>query len=201
MNKKNLKKFTINVLLIFLIGFVLSGLLWYWFGNSLNYGRHLDINFFATLCGVYTIMGLIIALFQIIDLKDRQALRDTSKAEVKAEMFRDDVIYELGTFDNVLKELIENVKGSTSVSEPIINNYLETIYQIEERLKYLNSKQQKIKCDVIKNCDLLLTLQSELINELSIIINDSSYISFKKNSVIVKIRNLKNQFSICQSNI
>lgn len=201
MSKKNLIKFILHTVLFFLIGFILSVLLWIWFGNNLNYSHHLDINFFATLCGVYTILALIIAIYQIVDLKDRQALTETSKAEVRAEMFRYDVIYELGTFDNELKDLIDNVKNATAVSERVINNYLDIIYGIEERVKYLNSKQQKIKCDVMKNCGLLLTLHTDLINDLSITINDSSYTNFKKNSVIVKIRDLKNQFSICQSNI
>lgn len=104
-SSKTWKKFLVLFIIILISSLLLSGLFWLWFGKEIHFSKVLELDFFNTVCGWFSIIGIGIALYQIAELKDRKEIQDEAKKDVKTKKFNEESLVKCETVKTGLQEL------------------------------------------------------------------------------------------------
>lgn len=185
------------------ISLILSCGIWKWvLGKDFNIGfYYINIDFFNTLGVVFTIIGLIIAIFQIAELRTQQEIRQQTIEQFKIHYFKTDAIYNLGFVKPKVQLLQQEINGEFQFSEAIIYSYIESLNSVNHILGNINSQQQNIGCDVIIECGKLITLLEEIDGDLHNVATQKSFTSFPKQHFNSKIGELITSISDCEAKL
>jgi hypothetical protein len=113
---------------LFLINTVLSiglAFVFYWlFGKEIRlYGGPLEIDFFNTVCGIFTIIGLAVAIFQLTDIKTEKQIAEETRKQIHTASFKREFTGVIrGAVQSIheLEELIEFGEMRISLSLKIV---------------------------------------------------------------------------------
>lgn len=158
-----------------------SFLCYHWFGK--------EIDFFNIICGLFTIVGLGIAIFQIVALRSEQEIRDETRLQVNTANFKRE-------YRNVLVEAIEIIKelealvSNTDFNETTFQGFLAKIDQILEKFHNIANQQVVLQGGTIVDCQKCLTLLNELSKDFREIMDTNTYQTFRKNYYIGKVKDL-----------
>jgi hypothetical protein len=190
-----------KVLLILVITAPASIIFWVWFGKDLliRFG-YLEIDFFNTVCGMFTIIGLIIALYQIAGLKSENEIREDAIADTLESQYKTNAIISL---DNLRKQLIdfqEKVAFDTYTKDAI-SRYLNQISKIINEINSLHNAQKGLRSFPIIDCESCLPLLGELINECDRVSFKGIFGEFRKPFFITKKGEAISRISECEEKL
>src|SRR5580704_14457346 len=85
---------------------------YYLFGKEIRlHGGPLEIDFFNTVCGIFSIIGLGIAIFQLTDLRSEKQIMEETRKQIHTATFKRD-------YTGVLQEAV----GLIRELDTLINN-------------------------------------------------------------------------------
>ncbi len=122
-----------------------SMLIWKWGGKELNFSSdHLDLNFFNTICGSFGIAGLLIAIYQISEIRNEREIRKDTIEGMKQRSFTDSALYNLGSIKPQLKAMQASIIKQTFLSEKIINSYIVTVTEATQVFHHIIYLQETL---------------------------------------------------------
>lgn len=200
MTRKNKERFILILIWLFIGSLIFSLSIWKWFGRDYNisFGT-MEVDFFNTICGTFGMAGLIIAIYQIAELRNENEIRTETIEQVETKHFKDTAIYNFGSLKPQLQVLELSIVTQIIVSESVINSYIGTIIDVGHTFNIIGFHQKNLTCDALIDCEKLLILQSQILAELYQINNDKSYISFPKQKFIQEIGELITHVSLCET--
>jgi hypothetical protein len=162
-----------KVLLLFLsilfVSVLLSYLCWHWFGYEYHLWESgvLEINFFATVCNFFTIIGLAMTVFQVSKLESDQIIRDKALEDIRQQDYKTNSLVKCGYIKRVLESLNDRMETDVNISRNTVTDYG---YEINRAYSYLQSMLQRqggltkgILIDGKKALILLEQMEQELI--------------------------------------
>jgi hypothetical protein len=172
---------------------------YYLFGKDIRlHGGPLEVDFFNTVCGIFSIIGLGIAIFQLTDLRSEKQIVEEARKKIHTANFKRD-------YTSVLQEAIQSIKdldalmNKTDFNETTFKGFLAKIDQILERFHKIEIQQVTIQCGTIVNCQKCLTLLDQLSTEFREIMDENTYQGFRKNYYIGIIKALKIEGERCEA--
>lgn len=202
MQTKIWRKVVWNIGLILVIAAIVSVLFWKWFGKELiiRFG-YLEVDFFNTVCGILTIIGIIIALYQISELKTEEDIINSTIENTYQEIFKKDSISKFGSLKNDLIKFQERVSTACSYNINEINYYLTTLNRFIIEINEANNRQNSLKSLPIIDCEKSITLLSELMNECDKVNSKNLYGNFKKVYFMTKVTEIISLISDCEQKL
>lgn len=193
-----LKKYLILFGSIILASFGLSIFFWWWFGREIFFGTTLEFDFFATLCGCLSIIGIGIALYQIAELKARKLIEDETTATVKTTNFNRESLIKCEKVKTGLQGLKKRILNDT-YDATIISSYIEDLTNFRDIWENIAAESRNLTSVPFEECDNCLTSLSALINDLFQVLSEKSFIAFQKQMVIEKIRIISANIFACEN--
>jgi hypothetical protein len=188
------------ILIVLLITATVSALFWLWFGKDLTVRfTYLEVDFFNTVCGILTIIGLIIALYQISEIKTEEEIVEKTIAATHKKAFTDESISKFAILKSQLQELQSRMANDIYSAE-VIKNYSEIFTKVIEEIKETNIRQ-KILSNPIIVCDNFVPLLEALLNECDRMIAKREYGKFKKTFFRTKLSKIIELISECEQQL
>jgi hypothetical protein len=163
-----------------IISVLLAFLFYYFFGKEIRLtGQHLEIDFFNTVCGVFTIIGLGIAIYQIAALrKEEEIIAQTSKA-FAIKHFKQMSIAPVKEVLEYLSEL-QGLVNDGEYSELTLVDFIDKINHCVNIISNIDNQQISLNYGNIIDCEKCLTLLKELEEEFSRILDGNLYGDFRR---------------------
>jgi hypothetical protein len=172
---------------------------YYLFGKDIRLrGGPLEIDFFNTVCGIFSIIGLGIAIFQLTDLRTEKQIMEETRKQIHTANFKRD-------YTSVLQEAIQSIKeldalmNNTDFNKTTFESFLAKIDQIFERFHKVEIQQVAMQCGTIVDCQKCLTLLEQLSCDFREIMDTNTYQNFKKNYYIGIVKALKVEGDRCEA--
>jgi hypothetical protein len=171
------------------ISLLLSGLIWkFVLGKTFNLHRsYIEIDFFNTVGVVFTIIGLMIALYQIAELRTRQEIIAEANRVEKERTFRLNALERYSGIKEKAEGLQKRITKERSFTAKGLNEYIELLSDCINSLNTILEYQNSLKSDPVIDCDKCVTLLSEIRVDACKVVEESSYASFKKQTFIGKL--------------
>ena len=171
------------------VSFTVSGVIWkFVLGRNFNlHWGYMEIDFFNTLGVAFTIIGLMIALYQIAELQSRQEVIAATTTEVKRQAFKLNALDHYFSIRSKTKDLQRRITQETSFSDRTVNGYIELLTDCVNSLNSILEYQKKLGSDPIIDCEKCVTLLSEIRADAYKVVEERSYPSFKKQTFILKL--------------
>jgi len=186
---------------LFLINTIVSialAFFFYWlFGKEIRlYGGPLEIDFFNTVCGIFTIIGLAVAIFQLTDIRAEKQIQEDTRKQIYTANFKRDY---LSTFQDTVKEIeeLESLMNNADFNKTTFEAFLAKIDFITDCLHKIEIQQVAIQCGVILDCKNCLTLLERLSVDFREIIDTNAYQNFKKFRYIGMVGSLRREGNRC----
>lgn len=169
------------------------------FGKEIRLsGGPLEIDFFNTVCGIFSIIGLLIAIYQLTDLRSEREIREEARKERDISNFRAQFTGVLQEAVRLIKEL-DDLMNNADFNRTSFEGFLAKIDQILERFHKVEIQQVAIKCGIVVDCGNCLTLLKTLSADFREIMDANAYQSFKKNRYIGIVKELKVEGDRCET--
>lgn len=157
MTAKNKRRFRNILLLLFAGSFLFSMIVWKWFGRNYNVSFGLlEVDFFNTLFATFGMAGLVIAIYQIAELRNENEIIIETIEQVEAKYFKNEAIYNFGFLKPKLQALQVSIITQTIVSEPLIDLYISTIVEVGNTFNIIGFHQNNLTCNALIDCEKLL---------------------------------------------
>jgi hypothetical protein len=185
------------ILFIIIICYGSSLFFWWWFGKSFKYGTHLQVDFFNTVCGIATVIALLIGLYQIAELKAEQQIREDAIKKFKIEYFKNDATFELGLLRADIINLQISINRETNITQLVIITYIDILNRTTNTFRKLESQQSNLTKSPIISCGDCITLLDEITDNL----HSAVAAQFAKQHFNSKIGKLIGLFSTCETQL
>lgn len=188
---------------LFLINTVASiglSFVFYWlFGKEIRlHGGPLEIDFFNTVCGIFTIIGLAVAIFQLTDIKTEKQIAEETRIRIHTASFKRDFTGIMqGAVGSILE--LEELIEFGDVNEVALRTFLAKIDVILDEFHKMEVQQIVIQCGAIVDCKKCLSLLSQLSVDFREIIDNNAYQSFPKNHYIGVVKDLRKEGDKCEA--
>jgi len=159
-------------------------------------GKYLEIDFFNTVCGLFTVIGLGIAILQIAELRNEKEI----VLAVKADYFKKENIGRIEDAVKLTIELREHIAG-TEYNQASLVAIIAKIDRIFDLLQKIENHQIIIGCETIVDCGKCLTLLEGMKVELRRIIDAQEYGQFRQNHYSGIVDQIKREVEKCEIEI
>lgn len=156
-------------------------------------GKYLEIDFFDTVCGLFTVIGLGIAIFQIAKLRSEKEI----VLAVRGDYFKKENIGRIEEAVKLTIELRDQVAGA-EYSRASLVAIIAKIDRIFDLLQKIENHQIMIGCEVIVDCGNCLTLLVGVKEELRRIIDAKEYRQFRQNHYSGMVDQIKREVEKCE---
>lgn len=199
MTAKNKKRFRIFLLLLFAGSFLFSMIVWKWFGRNYNISFGLlEVDFFNTLFATFGMAGLVIAIYQIAELRDENEIKNETIIEVKTTKFKQESLIHCVRVKGGLEQLRKKILNDNFDSSTI-NGYINDLCTFKDVWDAILIERENLTREPFEECNNCLTSISELINDLFKVIDEKSFLVFKRQSVIEKISEINKNILSCEN--
>jgi hypothetical protein len=141
----------------------------------------LSVDFFNTLGVVFTIIGLIIAIYQIAVLRTENEIRIEAEKAVHRANFINEARRKIVLIHQRMMELQELFNGNSYSQETVVEFIKETNH-IEHVLTELHFHQERITTIPIIDCENCVNLIKDLRDDLYKSLRSGGQVIIKKNS-------------------
>lgn len=178
---------------------VTSWVIWHYLGKGFaKKPDYISLDFFNTIGVSFTIIGFVIAIYQIAELRNEQQIRNDAIDEFKIRYFKNDALYNFGYVKPKIQGLQREINNQFQFSDMIIYGYIDTLNSVNHIFGNIYSQQQIINCGVIIECGDLITLLKEVVSELHNVINQKKYTTFPKQRFNLRIGDLIEVIANCE---
>jgi hypothetical protein len=168
------------------------GLLLFWsFGNEIHFtGNALEKEYFDAVCGVFAIIGLGIAIFQLAALKREEDVIAETTRNIHIRRF----IFESREPINQAIALITELKSliiNDDLNPVTVKGFQNKVSASLSLLHRIDSEQDSMECDTIINCKNGVTLLEELQILFLQVVTENDYVVSKQGWVVIVDKLLK----------
>jgi len=162
-------------LIILMVSIAGGFLFYYWFGKEIHLlGKNLEIDFFNTVCGLFTIIGLGIAIFQIAEIRSEQQIIEETEFKVKTDFFRKENISRVDEVGHLVTELRDLINDS-DYNEKSLNGFIAKIDRILDIFQKIDTQQVMLGCGTLVDCGKCVTLLEGIKEEFRGIVDKGDY--------------------------
>lgn len=171
---------------------LLFGLLFFWwFGHEIHFrGRNLEKEYFDAVCGVFAIIGLAIAIFQLAALRrEEEVVVDTTR-RIHLLRFTSESSDPVGRAIVLITDL-KNLIMNEDLGPVSVKSFQVKVTESLSILQRIDSQQDAIGCDPIiasKNC---VTLLQELQEMFLTVMAKKDYVANKQQWIVTVDKLLK----------
>lgn len=167
---------------ILIISILLAALCWRWFGYDYHVGSGfiLDINFFATVCNWFTVIGLGLTVFQVSKLENDHLIRAQAIREIRQQDFKARSLEKCGYIKRVLESLHDRIETDITISRATVNDYGTEIHLARSYLQAILQAQESVTGNPLVDGRKALTLLYSIEEELTMM-SDALIINFPRN--------------------
>lgn len=158
----------------------------------------MEIDFFNTVCGIFTIIGLAVAIFQLTDIKTEKQIAEETRMQIHTATFKRDFTSVMQGAVRSILELEELIEFG-DVNEVTLRTFLSKIDVVLDEFHKIEMQQIVIQCGVIVDCEKCLSLLGRLSADFRDVIDDNAYQSFPKNRCIGLVKDLKKEGDKCEA--
>ncbi|MCP9753408.1 hypothetical protein [Ferruginibacter sp. HRS2-29] len=195
-------KFSIQLLVIAVTSIVLSLLLWKWFDEDIyvHFGT-LEINFFNTVCGLFTIIALLLTIYQLAALKSRKDFQKETIAQTETNTFKKMTLSTLAGIKADLMTIRDKILRHPLIDDQLLSDCISTFYKTETTISSIKIQQDNLTGNNLIDCTNSLTLHQAILQRLQKIDTEKSYKKFQRQSISSDINQLITELSNCESKI
>ncbi|MDQ2719713.1 MAG: hypothetical protein M3Z26_08150 [Bacteroidota bacterium] len=199
MTAKNKRRFRNILVLLFAGSFFFSMIIWKWFGKNYNISFGLlEVDFFNTLFATFGMAGLVMAIYQIVELRNENEIKNATTIEVKTTKFKQESLINCERVKGGLEQLRKRILND-NFDDSVINGYINELYAFKDVWDAILIERQNLTEEPFEVCNNCLTSISELINDLFKVIDEKSFLVFKRQSVIEKISEINKNILSCEN--
>lgn len=179
------------------VSILLSAVCWKWFGNDYHLFESLllDINFFATICNFFSVIGLGLAVFQVSTLRREEQVKRALLHEMQASEARTASLIKCGNVRALLELLSGRVETQENVSAQQVLEYVCVVNECIHIMRFVSGMRENITGAAVPDVSLTLSLLEELLTELELV-NESRH--FSKQAYLLRIRQILLEIERCE---
>ncbi len=187
---------------ILTISIVLSAIFWKWFGNDYHLGETglIDINFFATICNFFTVIGLGLTVFQVSKLRREEQVKIALQKDMQRSDVKNSSLIKCGSIRALLELLSNRIQDEINFSGKTILDYTYMTNECIHIMKFIIRIQADLTGARIMDGSEALSLLEELYLEFGQM-DEATIKQFPKQKYLLRIRQVLLQMETCEATL
>ncbi|MDB5209321.1 MAG: hypothetical protein JWQ30_148, partial [Sediminibacterium sp.] len=187
---------------VFLVSLLLSTISWKWFGNDYNFGESslLDINFFATICNFFTVIGLGLTVFQVSKLKNEEQLTLAIQQEMLRSEIKNSSLIKCGSIRALLELLSIRIQDEVVFSRQTLLDYAYMANECAHIMKFIVRTQADLTGTGLMDGSEALSLLEQLYLGFGQM-DESTIKEFPKQRYLLQVKQVLLQMETCENTL
>ena len=187
---------------VLLVSVFLSTISWKWFGNEYHLGESflIDINFFATICNFFTVIGLGLTVFQVSKLRSEEQLKLAIQQEIQRSEIKNSSLIKCGSIRALLELLSNRIQDQVNFSRQTIWDYAYMTNECIHIMKFITRIQANLTGTGLMDGSEALSLLEQLFLEFRQM-DESTIKEFPKQTYLLQVRQVLLQMETCENTL
>ena len=199
MKKFIIKKFIKEFWWVVAIAILASFGFWAWFDRPFHFGEsgYIEIDYFNTVCGVFTVVGLVIAIYQIAQIKTEQEIVELTIANTRIKTFKEDTLLRFNNFKAEILDFQSDISAG-NYSDTTVKGFFRDLNRFKQLIQDTQFRQENLTNGDKIPCKDCVPLLDELIEECLRVMNIKLWGSLKRPLFFTHLKQILSIITDCE---